>query len=155
MRKLIITSITLCLGFTIANAQEIKEAVVPAKVKDSFAKKYPNSKAEEWIKEETNYEVEFKLNKVESSVLFTEDGVFKEVEQEIKIAELPKGVTDYCTKNYAGYKLSEAAKTTDDLGKITFEAEMEKGKEHFDVIFDDKGSFIKKEVSSTKDDGKD
>ena len=43
----------------------------------------------------------------------------------------------------------------DDLGKITFEAEMEKGKEHFDVIFDDKGSFIKKEVSSTKDDGKD
>ena len=30
-------------------------------------------------------------------------------------------------------------------GKITFEAEMEKGKENFDVIFDDKGTFLKKE----------
>ena len=144
MRKLTITTIALCLGFTIANAQEVKEAEVPAKVKDAFAKKYAGSKAKEWEKEGADYEVEFNLNKVESSAVFTAEGTFKELEQEIKLTELPKSASDYCTKNYAGWKLAEAAKITDASGKVMFEAEMEKGKEHFDVMFDDKGTFVKK-----------
>ena len=88
--------------------------------------------------------VEFNLNKVESSAVFTAEGTFKELEQEIKLTELPKSASDYCTKNYAGWKLSEAAKITDAAGTVMFEAEMEKGKEHFDVMFDDKGNFVKK-----------
>ncbi len=150
-----IATIALCLGFTIANAQDVKEAEVPANVKKGFSTKYLGSKVDQWEKEETNYEAEFHLNKVESSAVFSADGTFKELEQEIKTAQLPKGAVDYCTKNYAGYKLSEAAKITDAAGKVTFEAEMEKGKEHFDVIFDDKGTFIKKGDVSTETEPKD
>ena len=139
-----IAIIALCLGFTIAKAQEVKESDVPEKVKEAFAKKYAGSKAKEWEKEGEDYEVEFNLNKVESSALFTADGTFKELEQEIKLTELPKTVSDYCAKNYAGWKLAEAEKITDAAGKVMFEAEMEKGKEHFDAMFDDKGSFVKK-----------
>lgn len=142
MKKIAI--VVLCLGFTAAKAQELKEADVPAKVKEAFAKKYAGSKAQEWEKEGSDYEVGFNLNKVESSAVFTADGTFKELEQEIKLMELPKSASDYCAKNYVGYKLTEAEKITDAAGKIMFEAEMEKGKEHFDVMFDDKGSFIKK-----------
>ena len=153
--KTTIATIALCLGFTIANAQDVKEAEVPENIKKGFATKYPGSKVDQWEKEETNYEAEFHLNKVESSAVFSADGKFKELEQEIKTAQLPKGALDYCTKNYAGYKLVEASKITDAAGKVTFEAEMEKGKEHFDAIFDDKGNFIKKEDVSTKEEDKD
>ena len=144
MKKLIITAVALCFVFTFAKAQDLKEADVPAKVKEAFAKKYAGSKAKEWEKEGADYEVEFDFNKVESSAVFLADGTFKELEQEIKLSELPKAASDYCTKNYTGYKLAEAEKITDAAGKIMFEAEMEKGKEHFDVIFDDKGTFVKK-----------
>ncbi len=142
--KTTVIMIASVLSFNCANAQKIKEAEVPASVKTNFAKKFPGVKAEKWEKEGADYEVEFDLNKIESSAVFDATGNFKELEQEIKPSELPKAVTDYCTKTYAGHKLSEAAKITDANGKITYEAEMKKGKEHFDVLFDDKGNFIKK-----------
>ncbi|MDP1802845.1 MAG: PepSY-like domain-containing protein [Bacteroidota bacterium] len=143
------------LTFSCANAQKMNEADVPANVKNGFDKKYPGAKVEKWEKEEADYEAEFDLNKVESSAVFDASGNFKEVEQEIKKSELPKAVTDYCTKNYAGYKLSEAAKITDSNGKVMFEAEMSKGKEHFDAIFDDKGNFVKKGDPKTGEEDKD
>ncbi len=149
--KSTIATIALCLGFTIANAQDLKEAEVPEKVKAGFASKYPNSKVEEWEKEGDEYEAEFHLNKVEYSAVFTADGTFKELEQEIKTSELPKTVTDYCTKTFVGYKLSEAAKIMDANENVMFEAEMSKGKEHFDAIFDSQGSFLKKSTPSSKE----
>ena len=53
--KTTIATIALCLGFTLANAQSVKEAAVPAPVKDAFAKKYPATKVKEWEKEEDGY----------------------------------------------------------------------------------------------------
>ncbi len=150
--KTTIATIALCFGFIYANAQHLKEAEVPANVKDGFAKKYPGSKVKVWEKEGADFEAEFDLNKVESSAVFGANGTFKELEQEIKSTELPKTAVDYCTKTFVGYKLSEAAKITDATGKVMFEAEMTKGKEHFDVIFDDKGNFVKKSEPTTAKD---
>ena len=130
------------LTFT-TKAQEVKEADVPAIVKEAFAKKYPGANAK-WEKEESDFEAEFKLDKIESSAVFALDGTFKELEQEMQVADLSKIIRDYCDKNYTGYKLSEAAKITKANGKILYEAEMSKGKEEFDVLFDDKGNFISK-----------
>lgn len=138
-----------------ADAQKLKESEVPAKVKEAFAKKYPRAKVEDWEKEGADYEAEFELNKIESSVVIDAAGNFKETEQEIKSSELPKGVADYCAKNFADYKLDEAARITDASGKVTFEAEMKKGKEHFDAIFDDKGNFIKKSTPASKEEDND
>ena len=153
--KTTIATIALCFGFIYANAQHLKEAEVPKSVKDSFAKKYPGSKVKVWEKEGADYEAEFDLNKVESSAVFDANGTFKELEQEIKTSELPKAVSEYCTKNYTGHKLSEAAKITDATGKVMYEAEMSKGKEHFDALFDDKGNFIKKSDTETGEEEKD
>jgi hypothetical protein len=148
--KTAIVTIALCLGFSFANAQHIKEAEVPASVKQGFEKKYPGAKVEKWEKEGADYEAGFHLNKVESSAVFEANGTFKELEQEIKTSELPKAAAEYCTKNFADHKLAEAAKITDAAGKVSYEAEMTKGKEHFDVIFDDKGNFVKKSAVETK-----
>ena len=152
--KTTIATIALCFGFIYANAQHLKEAEVPANVKNGFAKKYPASKVKVWEKEGADFEAEFDLNKVESSAVFGADGTFKELEQEIKTSALPKTVTNYCTKNYAGYKLSEAAKITDAAGKVIYEAEMQKNKMQFDALFDANGTFLKKSEASKEEEGK-
>ncbi len=154
MKSILMMAVSI-LTINCANAQKMNEADVPASVKSGFAKKYPGTKVEKWEKEGTDYEAEFHLNKVESSAVLDANGVFKELEQEIKTSELPKSVTDYCIKNYADYKLSEAEKITDAGGKIMYEAEMSKGEEHFDAIFDDKGNFLKKSVTQTGEEEKD
>lgn len=153
--KTTIILMAVLLNVSHASAQKMKEADVPASVKSAFAKKYPGSKVEKWEKEGANYEAEFDMGKVESSAVFDASGNFKELEQEIKSSELPKAVTDYCAKTYAGYKLSEAAKITDSNGKVMYEAEMSKGKEEFDLLFDDKGNFVKKSDPETGKEGKD
>ena len=78
---ILIASSLLVINF--ATAQHLKEAAVPVKVKESFAKKYATSNVKVWEKEGENYEAEFYLNKVESSAVFGADGIFKELEQEI------------------------------------------------------------------------
>jgi len=153
--KTTIILMAMLLNVSLASAQKINEADVPASVKSAFAKKYPGAKVEKWEKEGADYEAEFDLSKVESSAVFDVNGNFKGLEQEIKSSELPKAVTDYCAKTYAGYKLTEAAKITDSTGKVMYEAEMSKGKEEFDVIFDDKGIFIKKSDPETGEEEKD
>ncbi|MBS1650915.1 MAG: PepSY-like domain-containing protein [Bacteroidetes bacterium] len=143
MKKSIFITIA-ALGALVVNAQKLKEAEVPAKVKESFANKYKGSKAEKWEKEGANYETETTINKIETSILFNANGDVIETEQALKTSALPKNITDYCAKNFAGYKISEAAKITTTKGAVTFEAEMKKGKEHFDALFDDKGNFLSK-----------
>ncbi len=145
-----------CLVLTsVVNAQDLKSADVPEVIKKSFEKNFPNTKVDSWEKEGADYEAEFHQNKVEGSAIFDANGKFIEVEEEIKTTNLPKNAIEYCTKTYVGYTLEEAAKIKSAEGKITYEAEMKKGKEHFDVMFDDKGNFVKKGDVETKKEGKD
>lgn len=154
MKQIIL--IVSCLALTSGiKAQDLKSSEVPEIIKKSFEKKFPNTNVDSWEKEGADYEAEFHQNKVEASAIFDANGRFKELEEEIKITDLPKIASDYCAKTYVGYKLEEAEKITDVVGKITYEVEMKKGKEHFDVMFDDKGNFIKKGEVETSKEGKD
>lgn len=147
--KTIITIIALCFGIINASGQQLKEAEVPAKVKSAFAKKYPGSKVKEWEKEGADFEVEFDLNKVESSAVFGPEGTFIELEQEIKVSELPKKVLDFCGTSFVGFKLSEATKITGADGKITYETELlQKDNRELEAIFDEQGNFVKKSEPS-------
>ena len=145
MKKSILLSALGFIAISI-NAQEVKEKDVPANIKAAFTKAHPAAKVDEWEKEGDNYEVKFTENKVESSVDIGPNGQILETESEIKVAELPKAVTEYCTKNMPGKKIKEAAKITDATGKVTYEAEVGKN----DYIFDSNGVFIKKVVKKPK-----
>jgi hypothetical protein len=151
--KSIITVAALVLAGNVTLAQtKIKEADVPKAVLGSFQQNFKGAKVEKWEKEKNGeYEAEFTLNKQEQSANFSTDGKLLQTETEIKVSELPKAVSEYVTKNYAGYKISEAAKIVDPAGVISYEAEVEKGKEEFDLIFDSNGGFLKKEVESGED----
>lgn len=144
MKVILAATFFLTLATT-ASAQKIKAAEVPDAVKTKVASLYPNVKIEEWEKEDGKYEAELDM-KAETSLLLDASGNLVETEVEIPVAELPKSVSEYVAKNYAGSKISEASKLTTPDGSVTYEAEVKKGKTHFDAIFDRDGNFLKKET---------
>jgi hypothetical protein len=121
----------------------------PAAVKAKFASLYPNVSKVKWDKEKANYEAEFEVNKAETSCLFDASGNLLETETEIAISSLPKAVSDYCSKNFAGNKISEASKIVDSQNVVTYEAEV---KGVGDVIFDANGNFLKKVAAQKEQD---
>ncbi len=153
--KTIITAVALVFVANTSSAQKVKESEVPKAVLSSFQEHFKGAKVEKWEKEKNGeFEAEFDLNKVETSANFSTDGKLLETETEMKVSELPKTVTDYITKNYGDYKTSEAAKIVDAAGKVSYEAEVKKGKEEMDLIFDANGAFVKKEVEAKEADDK-
>lgn len=121
-----------------------KQPVVPQVVLQAFAKDYPGYKAT-WDAEDGGFEAMFTVNGVEASANYSKTGVRESYEVEINVTDLPAAVTSYVKTNYAAYKLTEAAKMTDDKNVVTYEAEVKKDGKSMDLIFDSTGKFIKQE----------
>lgn len=146
MKKLF--SVAAILGMFAVSAFAFGGDDAPAAVKASFEKLYPNATKVKWGKEDTNYEAEFEVNKVEMSCLFDATGKLLETESEIEISALPEKISDYVAKNYAGEKIKEASKIIDSKNITTYEAEVKEG----DLVFDAGGNFIKKVVEKKDND---
>lgn len=122
--------------------QDIKNKEVPSVIKDSLSKNFSINDAD-WNKEGANYEASFEQKGNEISVLFDNGGNIIETEKEIKQDELPPSVHNVIKKEYAVYELEEIARI-DANGTITYEVELEKGNESFDLIFDMGGKVLNK-----------
>lgn len=120
-----------------------KKVEAPAAVKAAFLRDYTAATKVNWSAEGTSFEAEFMLNNVEYSAVYDNNGQRKEVEMSIKVADLTQTSRDYIKDHYAGYKITEASKITGESGNISYEAELTKGKEVMDVIFDVNGRFSK------------
>jgi hypothetical protein len=123
--------------------KEGKEKItVPAAVKSALAKKYPEATKVSWEKEKGNYEANWGGRSGEdNSVQFTPAGNFIEIVKAIPVSELPAPVLAYVKEHYKGTKITEAGRVTDAKGKISYEAEVNRK----DIIFDEKGNFVKAE----------
>ncbi|HZE85536.1 MAG TPA: PepSY-like domain-containing protein [Puia sp.] len=143
MKKLLLPGLAaLCLTTSDAWAQRVKSGDVPAPVKLALMSKYPAAKGVSWEKEKGNYEANWGGKSGEdNSVQFTPDGAFVEKVDAIPVSSLPPGVAAYVKAHYPGVKITEAGKVTDAKGRTLYEAEV-KGK---DLLFDEKGEFIKKD----------
>jgi hypothetical protein len=134
-----------CLFTGPALAQKIKDQQVPAAVRTKFQSLFPTVKNIVWIKSgKGTYEAEFKEGHSSYGATFDSTGNFKEKEMEMKVAALSKEIHDYVAKNYPGFRLTEAAQITYSDGKPMYEAEVTRGKERFDLLFDAAYNFIKK-----------
>lgn len=152
MKSIILTAAVIVLGVNTSSAQKMKEADVPKEVVSGFHSNFKDAKAKEWEKEDAIYEAEFDWNKVETSATFSSEGKLLTTEHEIKVTDLPKNVADYVAKNYAGYKITEASKIEDAATKkVSYEAEIQKGKEEMDLMFDADGHFLSKEAQHDDD----
>jgi hypothetical protein len=138
--SLIVTLVAISTAY--GNAQDIKASQVPAVVKSTFAKKYPEAQKVSWEKEKGNYEANWGGKSGEdNSAAFTPSGDFVEIVKAIPISDLPKAVAPYVKAHYNGAKIKEAGRVTDAAGKTMYEAEIKGG----DLIFDENGNFIKKD----------
>jgi len=140
MKKLITLGMLMMLGLGAGQAyanDKINEVEVPAAVSAAFEGLYPDTKAE-WKTEGANYEGGFKLQGVETSVLFNNNGNVLQTEVEIGISTLPKGVVDYLANNLPGQKIKEASKITDAKGTVTHKVQVKQT----NYLFDVNGNFI-------------
>jgi hypothetical protein len=138
LRNLMIVAMVLATVCSL-NAQQKKSLAVPANVKTAFAKAHPKLTKVKWERENSAYEAGFMHNGHETSELYDASGKMTEMEVAIKVADLPKPVRDYVTKNHKGEKIKEAAKITKSNGEVNYEAEV-KG---MDLIFNAKGDYLK------------
>ncbi len=130
----------LLLAILVANAQ--KGISVPAAVKTSFTKKYPQAAKVTWEKEKGNYEANWGGKSGEdNSAMFTHAGNFVEIVNAIEISELPASVVTYVKAHFNGAKIKEAGKVTDARGTQTYEAEINRK----DLIFDMNGKYLGKD----------
>lgn len=143
--KKIIVLLSACLLISLMGySQKITPDQVPAPVKQSFAKKFPAATDVKYEMEKKDYEINFKDKGVEMSANFDATGKWLETETEIRQSDLPKEVIASVGKNFAGFKISEVAKTeTPDKGLI-YEMDLKKDKEGFEVQFNPKGDILKK-----------
>ncbi len=147
MKKITLPLVILLCGITVT-AQKLKEAAVPADVKNKFAAMYPNALEKDWEKEDGKFEVSFKNNKEETSLLFEANGTLVQTEVEIPVSSLPKNIESFTSKKFPGKKINEAAKITAANGTITYEAEIDGD----DYYFDASGNFLTKEKEGKTDD---
>lgn len=143
--KKIVVLLSACLlvslmGFT----QKITPDKVPAPVKQAFAKKFPATTDVKYEMEKKDYEINFKDKGVQMSANFDATGKWLETETEIKETDLPKAVSASVAKNFAGFKISEVAKTETPGKGLIYEMDLKKDKEGYEVQFSPKGDILKK-----------
>lgn len=148
MKSIIILITGIFLSASYAQSLDTKD--VPGIVKEKFNSSYTKAAHVKWTKEKSNYEASFRTGKKEMSVNFDEKGKIIETETEIKTNDLPMEIRNSISKNYSGYKITEAAKIESN-GIITYEAEVTRGKDKMDLIYDEHGVLKSKEK---KDSGK-
>ncbi|MFZ0390653.1 MAG: hypothetical protein WAN36_09340 [Calditrichia bacterium] len=150
MKKYSIIILLLALAVTLS-AQDTR---IPQEVQNAFAILYPNVSNVKWGKEGSNeFEAEFSLNGVRTSVVFDKGGEVEETETQIEMIELPETVAPFIVKNYPGYKITEAEKIVDDKGVVTYEAEISKGERKNDLLFDKGGYHLEKKVDRDEENG--
>ena len=153
MKKLLV--LFICIAFVIGvSAMNQKDEKIPAAAKSGFAAKFPTAEKVKWsVEKPGEFEAEYKLNGVASSVLLDAKGNVIENETEIKESELPQGVKTAIAKDFSGYKLDEIEKAIDAKGVTSFEMEATKGKNKLEISFDMNGKLLVKKP--LKEDEKD
>jgi uncharacterized membrane protein YkoI len=129
-----------------ACGQKLKDIEVPASVKASFTKQFPNIKKVTWSREsEAEYEAEFKTKGSEQSANFDSNGNWLETETEIEKADVPSNVIGAVEKEFPGYQVEEAELAeTKDNGTF-YELEIEKGEVSYELSVSKDGKILKKE----------
>jgi uncharacterized membrane protein YkoI len=136
------------LGSAILAFDAINDA--PQKVKEAFAKKFPTVKKVKWDKEnETEWEAEFKMNGMEYSANFLENGTWKETEHEIKKSAIPANIKKVLDTEFEGYKIEES-EISETSKESVYEFELEKGETMMEVAINKAGAVVKKEMKKEK-----
>ena len=145
MKKVIIVLLAAVLFSQWTFAQKVAGDKVPAAVTSAFTAKFPGGSKPTWTMHNgSGYEASFKLNNENVTANFDATGKWEETETVIKTTALPPAVQSTLTKDFAGYKTNEATKIARVNSGNSFEAEVQKGEEAYDVSFAPDGKVLSK-----------
>ena len=151
MKKIILGLSLLFLATTAIACANVNKEKVPKAVKEAFAKKFPSAKKVHWDKEsDKEWEAEFKMDKMEYSANFMEDGTWKETEHEIDKNNIPQTVMNTLNTSFAGYEIEESEISETNKGAV-YEFEIEKDETEMEVAIDSNGKVVKKQSSDEED----
>jgi len=138
-----------------AYAQKITVGQVPVVVASALDSKFPKATKATWELEKSVYEASFKLNGKEISACFDTAGTWLETETVINPDDLPYAVRATLKKDFDGWKIKEAAKIESVKHGNTFEAELEKDEESYEVLMTTDGQVLNKTLTVKEKEEKD
>lgn len=146
MNNLKVLILGLCLVGTI-NAQNN----TPKEVTNAFSKKFPTATAVKWGKESaTEWEAEFKMDGIKYSANFSTNGTWKETEHKIKFTQLPENIKTSVKSHFPHGKI-EAIEVSETASGQYYECMIEDDETDMEVVFDHKGTLLKKSVEADED----
>ncbi|GAB4492063.1 MAG: hypothetical protein OHK0045_18910 [Raineya sp.] len=151
MKKYYFVGIFAFLFTNITMGQVIKPEQVPSSIISAFQSKFPNAKDIEWEMDNSDFEVNFEIGKVEWSAKFDSGGKLLETEQEINVSQIPQNVRQAIESEYPNCKIEEAEQVTLADNSVVYEIEVEKDKKSFEVQVSIDGKILKKSEKTETD----
>jgi hypothetical protein len=135
-----------------AKEKTIKRSQVPGPVIAAFEKAYPKATMKGFTEEQENgktfYEIESIAGSTSRDILYSADGAVVEMEEGLKLNELPDVVVNAVKATYPGGVIKSAEKLT--KGETTlFEVAVVVGKKKIEVQVDPQGTIIPANKPST------
>ena len=152
MRKILLSLITLVLLGTQLPAQDLVAKDVPVAVASGLKTKFPDAADVKWKKNKSGkYEADFKLSGKKAEAKFLADGKWDSSERRVDVAQLPAPAGDYIKKNFAAYEIDWVKWQEEaDAAKNRYEVKVKKDKADLELVFDEKGKFLKKKDKDKK-----
>lgn len=124
---------------------------VPQNVEMAFKKQFPTAQKASWDKENaTEWEAEFKMDGMDYSANFSNDGKWMETEYKVKTSDLPAKIQETLKNEFPSYKIGKAEVSETSKGKV-YEVAM-KGENDMEVVLDENGKVMKKQMESDEKD---
>jgi hypothetical protein len=146
MKKIIFVLMSISMLIPLSCEQNLTSA--PQKVQEMFSERFPTGDKIEWHKEsETEWEAEFKMNKIQYSANFLQDGTWQETEHEIEKSDIPSSIKETLNMEFAGYEIEEVEISETIEGKV-YEFYIEKGKVELEIAIASDGKLLRKEAKN-------
>ena len=117
---------------------------IPAAAQKAFAAQFPTAKHVRWEREKNgDFEAECQIAGVETSVVYSAEGEWKETETEISAKDLPAAVMAAFAKAFPAATLKEAEKIDRNKGETQYEIEFTHNRKAQEAVFSADGSLIK------------
>ena len=137
MRILIILLSILC--FSTFKAQVLKEAQVPAVIRNKVKEGYPSIKVLEWKKAGSRYKVFYVISdSIRATLIYEQSGMFIESEKRIGFQEIPISIQKQVVRKMPGKAISDAFRVVTATGGMSYKLIID-GKEQY---FDPQGNLL-------------
>ena len=130
---------------------------MPTNIQKAFKNKYPNAKADSWVKKDSYYIVNFTQTRalsIQGSAWFTADAVWKMTEcDDDDINNLPSAVINtFKATEFADWKIDDIDIVERAHMQTIYVIEVERDKEEYELYFLEDGSLIKIVIDDDDDD---